>query len=118
MSEDGTYYEVSGIGTCTDTDIVVPATHEGIAVKKIAKEAFKEGNLTSVYLFEGIENIEYAAFYDCQNLLDITFPEGLSVIGDYAFGLCEKLKNIIIPDSVVEIEYGAFALCSGLETLK
>ena len=39
-SRDGTYYVVSGIGTCTDTDIVIPSTYEGLPVTKIYGQGF------------------------------------------------------------------------------
>lgn len=40
FSEDGTYAILSGIGTCTDTDIVIPDTYEGKAVASIGDGAF------------------------------------------------------------------------------
>ena len=32
LSPDGTYYSVSGIGDCKDTDLVIPPEHEGLPV--------------------------------------------------------------------------------------
>ena len=29
QSNDGTYYIVSGLGSCTDAEIVIPSTHKG-----------------------------------------------------------------------------------------
>ena len=36
----GTYYTVNGIGTCTDTDIVIPSSYEGLPVTKIYGQGF------------------------------------------------------------------------------
>lgn len=40
LSVDQTYYIVKGIGTCTDTEIVIPATYQTLPVKEIAADAF------------------------------------------------------------------------------
>ena len=40
LSSDGTYYTVTGIGTCTDTDINIPATYNGKPVTGIDTFAF------------------------------------------------------------------------------
>lgn len=51
LSSDGKYYTVSEIGTCTDTDVVIPSKYENLPVKKIG----------------------YGAFSGCSSLTDITF---------------------------------------------
>jgi hypothetical protein len=35
LNEDGTSYSVIGIGTCEDTDIVIPSTYEGLPVTRL-----------------------------------------------------------------------------------
>ena len=45
LSEDGTYYICSGIGTATDTNIEIGSIHEGLPVRRIADNAFLD-NLT------------------------------------------------------------------------
>ena len=55
---------VSGIGSCTDTDIVVPATHEGMAVIGIDDYAFYNNtDITSVYLPDGLLHIRSAIIH-------------------------------------------------------
>ena len=41
LSADGLSYSVTGIGTCTDKDIVIPVAYEGLPVTKIGKSAFQ-----------------------------------------------------------------------------
>lgn len=92
LSSDGTYYTVSGIGTCTDTDVVIPSTHEGKPVKDI-------GN---------------SAFYECYGLTSVVIPNGVTSIGDYAFYACYNLTSIVIPNSVTSIGFEAFFDCENL----
>ncbi len=62
-------YEVSGIGTCTDTDIVIPATYNGKAVTSIGYGAFAYcSNLTSITIPASVTTIAERAFYSCDNL--------------------------------------------------
>ena len=56
---DGTY-RVSGIGTCTDTEVVVPAMYEGKPVTSIGSYAFDGcSSLTSVVIPDGVTSIQF-----------------------------------------------------------
>ena len=114
LSYDGTYYELSGIGSCTDTDIVIPETYKGLPVVSIKKDAFR-GNekITSVVIPASVKNIGYMAFTSCRKMTSVTFSEGLDVIGAYAFSDCKLLENVEIPTSVTNIGGYAFGGCSG-----
>ena len=59
LSDDGTYYSVSGIGYCKDTDIFIPLMHNGLPVKKIADRAF----------------------YNCYRLTSVVIPDSVQVLG-------------------------------------
>ena len=72
LSDDGTYYSVSGIGNCKDTDIFIPLMHNGLPVKEIASQAF----------------------YDCHSLTSVVIPDSVTSIGVGAFSSCTGLKNI------------------------
>ena len=76
---DNTYYEVTGIGSITDTDIVIPETYNELPVKTIAASAFKDGaNLTSVEIGNSVTTIGASAFQSCANLTSVEI--GNSVI--------------------------------------
>ena len=95
LSDDETYYWVSGIGECTESDIVISYVHEGKPVKGVRTFAFRDCNtITSVYLDKGIEYIESYAFFKCNNLINITLNEGLETIEEYAFRNCYKLSEV------------------------
>lgn len=89
---DGESYYVTGIGTWTDPELVIPATYKGLPVKSIGKWAF----------------------HNCKTLKSVTISDGVTLIGDRAFNLCSGLTNVLIPDSVTSVGSWAFNGCSNL----
>ena len=86
---DGTCY-VSGIGNCTDKEIIIPYVSPiGEIVVSIGKEAFK----------------------NCINIMSITIPNSVTSISQDAFEFCVGLTSITIPKSVTQIGYAAFNSC-------
>lgn len=115
---DGTCY-VSGIGTCTDTDIVIPSmSPDGDDVVKIGAYAFSTcSNLESVILPNTVKRIEKEAFSWCSNLKKVILSENLEFIRQYAFLRCSNLSVISIPEKVTYISEGAFRECSSIVSL-
>ena len=108
---DGNYV-VEGIGECKDTQIVIPATHEGKPVVAISSGAFAENEaITQVVIPASVKKIGNNAFNRCVNLADVVLNEGLEQIGEKAFMYCVALKTIVVPDSVATIQNGAFMAC-------
>ena len=93
LSKDGTYYIVSGIGTCEDEDIIIPSTYKALPVARIGDRAF-----------------DY-----CKSIHSITLPDTITYIGDYAFSNCTELTNITLTESVISIGHFAFEDCSKLK---
>ena len=112
---DGTCF-VSGIGSCTDTEIVIPAiAPTGDLVTAIGMYAF-DGctSLTSVYIPEGVTCIGEAAFVDCSGLTSIVIPNSVTVIENHAFEGCTGLMDTELPSSLVYIGTQAFANCQSI----
>ena len=134
---NGTCY-VSGIGTCTDTEIVIPSIYNGMSVVAIDRDAFS-GNtkITSVVIPDTVTKIDGYAFDDCTALTEITIPgsvkeigsrafsgctnlkkavfmDGVTYVGSFMFESCSNLKEVILPNTITEIKQGAFRWCGGL----
>ena len=135
---DGTCY-VSGIGSCTDTDLSIPTTSlAGDTVTAIGADAFRNcstltsvvipetvtkiglraflgcSNLKSVLIGDSVIAIGQGAFCDCTSLVAVTIGENVETIGNSAFNGCKALTNIAIPEYVVTIGEYAFSSCSVL----
>ena len=99
LNADGTSYSVTGIGTCTDTDIVIPNTHEGLPVTSIGEWAFYDcDSLKSITIPDSVTSIGNSAFYGCFSLTSITISDSVTSIGDYVFYDCIALTSVHITD--------------------
>ena len=118
FTKTGQSYCVSGIGTCTDTDIVIPSTYYERPVTSIGDRAFYNcSKLTSITIPDSVTNIGDSAFHNCRTLTNITIPDSVTSIGEKAFFLCSSLTSITIPDSVTNIGKYAFEGCSSLVSI-
>lgn len=61
-----------GVGSCKDSDLVIPSTYNGMRVTHIG----------------------YSAFYSCTRFKSVTIPESVTNIGTSAFKLCSNLTTI------------------------
>lgn len=93
LSDNGEYYIVSGIGECTDTDIVIPSTHEGLPVTSIGASAFGgRSSLTSVTISDSVTSIGNSAFSYCTSLTSVTIGNSVTSVGSSAFYKCTSLE--------------------------
>lgn len=95
ISDDGTYYTVTGIGTTCNTDIVIPSEYNGLPVTTVGETAFLE----------------------CTSITSVTITDGITTIGRGAFGYCTSLLSVNIPDSVNSIGMAPFLYCTSLEAI-
>lgn len=96
-----------------EKNIVVP---DGIVeIEPVAFSNISGGPL-SITLPEGLKKINYNAFIDCRNLININIPEGVTHIGSSAFKGCVSLENITIPNSIQKIE-ASFSSCTSLRDI-
>ena len=125
-NSDGTY-TVTGIGTCTDTAIIIPAAYEGMPVTKIADYAFQNcSSLTKIEIPGSVKSIGLYAFKGCNKLETLILNEGLQTIYGGAFMGC-PIVSLVIPDSVTTIKNysydsptiydGAFEDCTKLTSV-
>lgn len=99
LVEDRSSYYVKGIGTCTDTEIIIPSTHDGLPVSEIGVDAFRDqAQITHVIISEGIKKISQRAFLDCVGLIECVIPKTVDTIGIYILGRCTNLLNVIVAE--------------------
>lgn len=92
LHDSGERYFCTGIGNCTDTDIVINY-HNGLPV-------------TSIWGFE-----------NCTQLTSISIGGSVQSIGAHAFTGCTGLRSVYLGDSVAEIHENAFKNCSNLMSI-
>lgn len=123
LSEDGTYYIVSGVSGDKRglTSYDVPATYsakdggEMLPVKEIDDYAFYQCyDLKRLTLPDSIKKLGARAFAFC-SFSSFIVPEGVTFIGNGAFGACKKLTEITVPESVKTLEPLAFYGCAALK---
>jgi len=103
---DGTCY-VSGIGNCTDTDIVIPLTSpEGDKVVCIGNMNLDLNSVVGEY-----------AFASCENITSVIITENVTEIGDYSFVFCTKLAEVVMSNNVISIGPNAFSMCYKLTSI-
>lgn len=73
LDSNGTAYRVTGIGTCTDTHIRIPETHEGLPVKGLYTGCFRDcTQITAVTIPKTVDSISYEVFSGCSSLTTLT----------------------------------------------
>ena len=87
LNSDENGYTVTGIGTCTDKELIIPSEYDAKPVTSIGSSAFSR----------------------CTGLTSVTIPDSVTSIGNYAFSNCTGLTSITIPNSVTSIGYDAFS---------
>ena len=110
LSDDGTYYILADIGTCTDRDIVIPLEYNGLPIKAIGAHPEKDGSFDS-YPFADPTGCSYfiaqleVAIAEGKAFTQIEIPESLYNIDSITmFGNIENISELSF--------FGLFALHS------
>ena len=130
----------TGVGSCTDTVIVIPDSYNGCPVVSIPARAFMNndtitkvvipgsildmGNhifayssVEEVVFLSGVRAIGSLAFMDCYALKSVVIPDTVDTIYDGAFRNCTALESISLPDSIIYVSEGLFEGCSALTSI-
>jgi len=97
VSADGTYAEVVGYKG-SSSSVIISELYKSLPVTGIAENAFKEKNIGTVVIPEGVTHIGASAFYECRVLKHIEIPKSLKSISTQAFYRCTALEDIYIAD--------------------
>ena len=102
----------------TATRVRIADTYNGAPVTEITGSAFKNKNIESVVIPEGVTTIGSSAFESCGSLTSIEIPSGVTTIENRTFWLCSRLTSVEIPSSVTTIGIMAFYYCSSLTNIE
>ncbi len=90
---------ITGIGSCTDSELYIPAMIGKYPVSAVGSSAFKgDSRLERVTIPSGITQIQSGAFRDCINLKTVALSDTVNKIGSAAFLGCEQLSGVYIDD--------------------
>ena len=118
LSNDENSYIVSGIGTCTDSDIIIPSSHNGKPVTRIADQAFGGcDELTNVIMPDSITSMGSNVFEGCSKLTHTIIPDSITSMGSHVFSDCSSLTSVSIGNGVASIEWSTFYNCSSLTSV-
>jgi hypothetical protein len=67
------------------TLLTIPSELDGYPVVGIGDRAFEGSEIAAIVLPEGLVSVGWFAFYNCQDLINITLPDSVSTIGYAAF---------------------------------
>ena len=80
LNSDGNGYTVTGIGTCTDKELIIPSEYNAKPVTSIGNEAFSRcTGLMSVTIPDSVKSIGDDAFYNCYRLIEVYNKSTLSI---------------------------------------
>ena len=65
------------------------------SIKEIGQFAFSRTDVESIMLPQGVEKIDYGAFYHCDRLTDVRLPESVMKIEPYAFAETAWLQDFL-----------------------
>ena len=100
MNDESKTCAVIGVGTYTDSNIVIPKVlSNGYTVTEIGEKAFANCTVTSIYIPNGIKKIGTRAFYNCANITEIHIPSSVTEIGTQIFYKASSL-NMVYYDSM------------------
>jgi len=114
LNDQGNGYILMGIGTSTETNIVIPEYHNNLPVIKVEDNAFQEVKLNSLVVSSSVLEIGNFAF-NMSDIKEITLNDGLRIIGSYAFTSYDQ--SITIPSTVISVGDSFYTLQSSSQGL-
>lgn len=120
LSDDETYYSLTGIGTCKDDEVIVGNWYNGKPVTTIAGAALSTDEGTwgpkRIIVSNGITTIEFRGLR-CMTAEYIYLPDTVTSLSKATFIRDSKLKTVVLSGSLTEILDDAFMECSALQDI-
>lgn len=112
LTDDGTGYIL--VSSNSSGSVVVVDSYNNLPVVGIADLAFSKSTVTSVVIPDSITYIGNSAFWQCDQLAEVTIGNGVVAIGDYAFMDCANLHTITLGSSITSIGQLTFFGCENM----
>ena len=107
ISEDYTYYTLTGIGNFKGDYVRIPASINEIPVKEIAEGAFHDTEIKGLIVEGNVETIPSNTF-NIPTLEFLVINSNLESIEAGSFAGCEKLSYVSLPDTIKHIAEDSF----------
>lgn len=115
---NGVLYKIEGIASSAfykQTDITSVSLPDGI--KLIDESAFGScANLKSIHIPDSVKEMGSSIFSHCSSLISVNIPKNIEKIPNYGFTGCTSLFSLTIPDTITTIGNGAFRGCTSMTT--
>ena len=119
VNSDGVTCQITGRGSCTDTQIGIPSSIDGYTVTGVDEWAFSfDANITAIGIPETITELEMYCFSYLDNLKSIVIPDTVKIVGEGVFIGCVKLESVVLPNSITSVPNGTFEMCESLVNVK
>ena len=117
INADGNTCTVTGLGTYSSKNLIIPENIDGYTVTAIAEYAFQGTDIETFSGADTITTIGKYAFQNCKQLQTVIIPTGVTKIGEHCFEYCENLSGVDLSLNLKTIEKGTFANCFNLKTV-
>ena len=98
------------VGCSSIRDVTIPDT-----VKIIGDKAFAGTGLQTVVIPDGVTDLNFACFANCEYLNCVVLSESLNTIGKSAFKACSELDHINLSDNISYIANDSFSGCDNIQ---
>lgn len=106
LSNDGSYYYVGDLGTCTDKDVVIPSVYGGLPVKEVWYLGGEQ--VETIVIPDSVTTLHARAFSQNTTLKSVTLGKGITVIESFTFDGCTALEKVTFEGKITEIKKSAF----------
>ncbi|MBR6578381.1 MAG: leucine-rich repeat protein [Clostridia bacterium] len=94
---EGDHAVLVGIGTCTDKEIIVASTYNGLPVTAIGRKAiYSLDGITRVVISDTVTHLDYMAIAWCSDLESIHIPANLTTMEEYAIIAFGNIRSITV----------------------
>ena len=97
------------------THVVVPAKIDGLPVKIVG--GFYESAVESVWIPDGVEQIDMLAFAKCTALTEVKLSDSVRVLQQSAFEGCTALVTVALPPKLTGMQGDVFRDCTSLTSI-